>query len=355
MSVLTSQIRTTVTEKSSLPEVDFNNVPFGRVFSDHMLVAQFEDGAWKEPEIVPYGPLPFYPSLMALNYGQSIFEGMKAFRGIEGDVRMFRPRANFERMNKSAARMSMQQIPEHVFLDGLRALLELDKGWVPSEEQGSLYIRPLYFASDQFIGVHSSENYTFTIFTCPVGAYYSRPVNLIVNKDFVRAAPGGTGAAKAAGNYAGAMLPDKIAKSQGYDNVLWLDAKELTYVEECGTMNVFFIIDGTVITPNLSGTILPGINRASAIKLLKDNGYKVEERPISIHEIEAAYMDGKLEDCFGAGTAATISHVAKIGYAGRDMILPPVEDRTISNWIKETMHDIKTGAKSDPYGWIERV
>jgi len=222
---------------------------------------------------------------------------------------------------------------------------------VPTPEQGALYIRPLYFATDEYIGVKASDEYIFTIFTCPVGPYYTQPVNLLVSKDYVRAGVGGTGAAKAAGNYASAMLPDRIAKEQGYNNVLWLDGREHRYIEECGTMNIFFIIDGTVITPRLTGTILPGITRMSVLQLLRDNGYKVETRPLSIYEVQEAYKEGRLEDAFGVGTAATISPIAKIGFGGADMILPEVETRTISNWVKQTLSNIRTGQIDDPYGW----
>ncbi len=349
------QIKVTTTDQSRLPELDFHNIPFGRVFSDHMLTANFENGQWEDIKISPYGPMLFQPSLMALHYGQSIFEGLKAFKGQDGQIRIFRPDANHRRMNRSARRMAMPPIPESVFMDGIKELLTLDKGWVPSEEIGSLYIRPVYFATDEFIGVHASNSYTFVVFTCPVGPYYARPVNLLVDKDFIRAAPGGTGAAKTAGNYAAALLPDKLAKEKGYDNILWLDANELRYVEECGTMNVFFVIDDIVITPPLTGTILPGITRESVIHLLKDHKYQIEERPITIDEIVAAHEQGTLKECFGAGTAATISHVANIGYAGRDIELPPVEVRKIGNWLGETLQHIKTGAITDKYGWTTLI
>lgn len=353
MNTLASNLIVTPTQEPRLDQVDMNKIPFGRVFSDHMLVADFKQAEWQTPEIRPYGPLPFQPSLMALHYGQSIFEGMKAFRGVDGNIRLFRPDANFKRMNRSARRMCMPEIPASIFIEGIKSLINLDKGWVPSLAQGSLYLRPLYFASDEFIGVSPSNDYTFTTFTCPVGPYYSKPVNLLVNKDFVRATPGGVGSAKTAGNYAAALLPDRLAKQQGYDNILWLDSKELTYIEECGTMNVFFVIDGTVITSPLTGTILPGITRDSVIRLLRDNGYKLEIRRLSIQEVESAYEEGTLEDAFGAGTAATIAPIAKIGYSGKDMVIPkdPAE-RPISAWLKNTLSKMKSGEAEDPYGWI---
>lgn len=352
METLQSNFRISPVASSRLAQVDMTNIPFGRVFSDHMLVARCENGKWETPEIVPYGPLPLHPSLMALNYGQSIFEGMKAFRNIHDDVVFFRPEANFQRLNRSAQRMCMPEIPESIFMEGLQHLVRMDQHWTPVADKGSLYIRPLYFASDEFIGVRASESYTFTIFTCPVGAYYPKPVKLLVNKDFIRAAPGGTGAAKTAGNYAGSLYPDRLAKEAGYDNILWLDAREQRWIEECGTMNVFFVIDDTVITPPLTGTILPGITRHSVIRLLKDNNYKLDVRPISIDEVSAAYDEGSLKDVFGAGTAATIAPIDSIGFSGRDMYLPPVDERPVSQWLKSTLSGIRSGELDDPYQWI---
>lgn len=341
--------------QSRIHEIDMDNIPFGRVFSDHMLVAHYRDGAWQAPEIMPYGPLPIAPSASALNYGQAIFEGMKAHKGPMGETLLFRPEENHRRFNLSAKRMAMPTVPKEIFIEGLQELLRQDKQWIPNPDQGSLYLRPLMWASDEFIGVKASETYTFAVFCCPVGAYYSEPVNLLVNRDFIRAAPGGTGAAKFAGNYASAMLPAKLAKEQGYHNILWLDSRQQTYIEECGTMNVFFVIDDTIITPSLTGTILEGITRQSVIRLLRDNGYKLEVRPLSIFEVQGAYHEGRLQECFGAGTAAAVSLVNKIGFAGEDMILPPVEDRPVSNWLKETINGMRYGTVNDPYGWVMKV
>lgn len=355
MQTVQTKILTQPVTTSRIAEVDMNNIPFGRIFSDHMLVARYEKGAWQGAEIVPYQPLEMTPAMSALNYGQSIFEGMKATRCPDGSIRLFRPEENWNRMNYSAYRMCMPELPKEIFIEGLKELIALDRQWVPSPEQGSLYIRPLMFATDEYIGVKASEKYLFTIFTCPVGPYYAEPVNLLVNPQFIRAAIGGTGSAKFAGNYAAAMYPDKLAKAQGYHNVLWLDAKENRYIEECGTMNVFFVIDGTVITPNLSGTILQGITRNSLIHLLKGEGkYTVEERPITIHEVQAAHREGRLEEAFGAGTAATVSHINKIGFNGYDMVLPPVAGRKISNWLGKRLLEVKSGIK-DPYGWSVTV
>lgn len=340
---------------SRINEIDMDNIPFGREFSDHMLVIDYIDGEWKQPVIKPYGPIAFTPAMSALNYGQSIFEGMKAYRGTDGGIRLFRAKDNMTRMNRSAERMCMPAIPEELFMKGLSQLLSMDNAWVPKQEQGTLYIRPLMYATDDYIGVKSSDNYQFVIFTCPVGMYYTEPVNLLVTKEFVRAAIGGTGAAKAAGNYAAAMLPDQIAKSQGYHNVLWLDGRDHLYIEECGTMNVFFVVGDTVLTPRLVGTILPGITRKSVLRLLRENGYKVEVRRISIHEIEEAYEEGLLKEAFGTGTAASIAHVNMIGFQGKKMFLPDVSERKIGPWLSDTLNKIKNGDAKDPYGWITKL
>lgn len=355
MKTLEKNISVQRIAQSKLSDVDMNNIPFGRVFSDHMFVAKYKDGAWQRPEILPYGKMQLAPSLTALNYGQSVFEGMKATKNINGEAVLFRPEENWKRINRSAHRLCMPQIPKELFMDGLQELVDLDRAWIPTPEQGSLYLRPLYFGADEYIGVRPADEYIFTIFTCPVGPFYAEPVSLLVSKEYVRAATGGTGAAKAAGNYAGSLFPDKLAKAQGYNNVLWLDAKELKYVEECGTMNMFFVIDDVVLTPQLSGTILEGITRASVIQLLKDNGYTLEVRPISIYEIEAASHEGRLQESFGVGTAAVVSHIAKIGFGGKDMILPPLEDRKVGNWLNDRMAAIKAGEVEDPYGWMQVV
>ena len=351
-----SSIKIHPVSQSRVSEVDMDNLPFGRVFSDHMLIAHYSDGGWQDVQIIPYSKLELAPSVCALHYGQSIFEGMKALRAPDGTPIMFRPQENWLRMNRSSERICMPSIPESIFMDGLTQLIQLDRAWIPPADKGSLYIRPLYFATDEYVGIRPSDNYIFTIFTCPVGSYYNKPVSLLVSKEFVRAAQGGTGAAKVAGNYAGALYPDRIAKSQGYDNVLWLDAKHNTYVEECGTMNLFFVIDGTVVTSPLSGTILPGINRDSVIRLLKHYGHKVEIRPVSIYEIESAYEQGNLNGAFGAGTAATIAIIDRIGFGGRDMKLAYPEDDSIISWLGKTMNDIKTGVTAPPFeDWILRL
>lgn len=350
-----SEIKITRATASRLSTVDFDNIPFGKVFSDHMLVADFKKGEWQPAEITPFGTFPMTPSATALHYGQSIFEGMKAFRNVRGKAVLFRARDNFERMNRSAKRMVMPPIPESLFLHGLRELVRLDKDWVPDREGSSLYIRPLMFAADDYIGVKPSDTYKFFIFTCPVGKYYSEPVKLWVTREYVRACQGGTGEAKTAGNYAASYYAAKQAQDKGYHNVLWLDGRDHRYIEECGTMNIFFVIDGVVVTPSLEGTILQGVTRASAITLLRDNDVKVEERRVTIDEISEAYAKGKLEECFGAGTAATISPVIQIGSDDEVMKLPPDEERKIGPALLKQLTDVRLGRAEDRHGWVEEL
>src|SRR5574338_1066257 len=308
-------ILVTKAEQSKLQDLDLNNLPFGRYFSDHMLEADYENGEWKNVEIKPYQPLLLSPSVAALHYGQAIFEGIKAYKDRQGNAFIFRPRDNFQRFNISAARMQMPQVPEEIFMEGMRQLIALDKDWIPMKEDHSLYIRSFMFSSDEVIGVRPSETYKFLIILSPTGPYYSAPMRIYVEEKYVRAAPGGVGFAKAAENYGGSMLATAEAKKKGYDQVLWMDAIEHKYVQEIGTMNVFFIIGNTAITPNLDqGTILDGVTRASSIALLKEMGFNVEERSLSIDDIIDAYKAGVLYEVFGTGTAATISMIKELRY-----------------------------------------
>lgn len=345
-------------KQSRLKDLDMSNVGFGKVFSDHMFVCHYANGKWETPEIVPYGKLELSPSFSALHYGQAIFEGMKAYKGEDGEPLFFRPEENWKRMNHSASRLCMPEIPKSLFMEGLRSLIQIDKGWIPDNDKGQLYIRPHMFATDEFIGVKASDTYTFVIFTCPVSFYYKDPVKLLATKEYSRAAIGGTGNAKAAGNYAASLFPDKLAKNQGYDNVLWLDARLHQYIEECGTMNVFFVIDDAVVTPIPTGTILGGVTRDSVLRLLKDNKNilglnSVELRRVSIYEIEDAFMQGTLREAFGTGTAATIAPIAKIGFAGKDMNLS--NDRPISSWLYKQLYGIQTGKIYDHYNWVVKL
>lgn len=342
-------------ERSKLNEMSLDNIPFGKYFTDHMLEADYEDGEWKNVEIKPYQPLLLSPSLAALHYGQSIFEGMKAYKNQQGEPYLFRPFDNFRRFNISAERMAMPAITEEIFIDGLRQLMDLDKNWIPQKTDHSLYIRPFMFSSDEVIGVRPSDKYKFIIILSPTGPYYSAPMKIYVEEKYVRAVPGGVGYAKAAGNYGGAMYATAEAKKKGYDQVLWTDAYEHKYAQECGTMNVFFIIGNTAVTPDLgAGTILAGVTRDSTMVLLKELGLKVEERPISIDEIADAYKAGNLHEVFGTGTAATISMIKELRY--KDFVMTFDTDKwEIVPEVKNRMTAIKEGRAADKYDWMYKV
>jgi branched-chain amino acid aminotransferase len=352
---VTMDISITKAERSKLKDLDLDNLPFGRYFSDHMLEADYENGEWKNIEIKPYQPLLLSPSLAALHYGQAIFEGIKAYKDKEGDAFIFRPQDNFRRFNISAERMQMPTVPEELFIEGMRKLIELDKNWIPSREDHSLYIRPFMFASDELIGVRPSDSYKFMIILSPTGPYYVAPMRIYVEEKYVRAAPGGIGFAKAAGNYGAAMLATAEAKKKGYDQVLWTDAFEHKYVQEIGTMNVFFILGNTALTPDLGqGTILDGVTRQSAITLLQEMGFTVEERAISIDDIIDAYKAGLLYEVFGTGTAATISLIKELRY--KDFIMHfDVDKWKTAPLLKTWLTDIREGMREDKYGWMKKV
>jgi branched-chain amino acid aminotransferase len=320
-----------------------------------MLEADYENGEWKNAEIKPYQPLLLNPSLAALHYGQAIFEGIKAYKDSNGNAFIFRPYDNFKRFNISAERMQMPALPEELFIEGMRRLIDLDKNWIPSRHDHSLYIRPFMFSSDEVIGVRPSDSYKFLIILSPAGPYFTAPLRIYVEENFIRAAPGGIGYVKAAGNYGAAMYPTAQAKKKGYDQVLWMDGLEKKYVQECGTMNVFFIIGKTAITPDLSqGTILDGVTRQSAITLLNEMGFKTEERPLSIDEIIDAYKAGLLIEVFGTGTAATISMIKELRY--KDFVMQFDADKWKTGpALKQTITDIREGRKKDNYGWMYKV
>ena len=344
------------TAKSKLPGTDFSNLVFGKTISDHMFVADYIDGEWTDLRIEPYGPLNLHPANAALHYGQSIFEGMKAYKNDKGEILVFRGDANAKRMNESAARMCMPAIPEEIFMEGLLHLLDLDRNWVPSGKGSSLYVRPYMFAMDNYIGVKPSETYKFIIFTCPVGAYYSKPVNVKVETEFTRATEGGTGAAKTAGNYAASLFPALQAQRAGYDQLLWTDGKSHSKIEESGTMNVMFDINGTLITaPTNTGTILKGITRDSVIQLAQEWGKPLEERFLTVSELQEALENGSLKEAFGTGTAATIAHIAKINVNGQDYLLPEKGPDAFSNKVLNELDGIKYGTIPDNRGWIVKI
>ena len=342
-------------EQSKLKDLNLENLPFGKFFTDHMLEADYENGEWKNIEIKPYQPLLLSPSVAALHYGQAIFEGVKAYKDSNEDAYIFRPIDNFKRFNISAERMQMPAVPEELFMEGMRQLVELDKSWIPSKPDHSLYIRPFMFSSDELIGVRPSDTYKFMIILSPTGPYYSAPMRIYVEENYVRAVPGGVGYAKAAGNYGAAMYATAEAKKKGYDQVLWTDAFEHKYVQECGTMNVFFIIGNTAITPSMEqGTILNGVTRQSTITMLQEMGLTVEERRLSIDEVIEAYKANKLYEVFGTGTAATISMIKELRY--KDFVM----EFDVDNWktaptIKKWLTDIREGNREDKYNWMQKV
>jgi branched-chain amino acid aminotransferase len=330
-----------------------STVPFSTVKSDHMFVAEFRDGAWRDGDVRPYAPIPLAPSISALQYGISVFEGLKAHRLPDGRVGIFRPAANAARMRRSAERLAMPDVPEAMFVNAVRELVRRDERWVPPHGEGGLYIRPCQFSIDESVRVKPADRFLFVVFTFPYATYYSAPVDLLVTERYVRAFPGGTGDVKPAGNYAPTLVAERDAQEAGCQSVLWLDGRERRFVEECGVMNAFFVVDDEVMTPSLDGTILAGVTRDSVIAILEDMGCRVQERRIAIDEIAAAAARGALRECFGTGTAATLSHVRRIRYAGRDFELPPVEARMIGPEVKRRLVAIATGAEPDRRGWLD--
>lgn len=332
---------------------------FGKNFTDHMLVMAYDAGqGWHEPEIRPYAPFSLDPAAMVLHYGQAIFEGLKAYRGENDDIYLFRPLANFARMNRSATRMCMPELPVATAFAGLQALLKTDADWVPRADGASLYIRPTMVATEAGLGVRPAKEYLFFIIMSPVGAYYPEgfnPVKIFVTDTYVRAVAGGVGEAKTAGNYAASIMAAVEAQKQGFTQVLWLDARERRYVEEVGTMNIFFALQDRVVTPPLSGSILPGITRDSVLRLLADWGLTVEERPITIDEVLAASRNGELREVFGTGTAAVISPVGSLHYRGQDCLINQGRTGELSQKLFDQLTAIQHGRAADPDGWVIRL
>lgn len=339
------------TRHSRIQEVDFNNLGFGSHISDHMLVAAYDKGKWSEPKIMPFGNLPMTPAMLALHYGQAIFEGMKAFKMNDGRINIFRVKRHYERMLKSLSRMCMPGMSEELFTASLEAIVKADEQWIPTAEGCSLYIRPVVFASESKLGVKISDQYLFVIMTSPVGPYFSKPIRLKVELEYVRAAEGGTGFAKCAGNYGGAFYPTQLAREQGFDQVIWTDAKEHQYIDESGAMNIMFVMDGKLVTPQLTSAILDGVTRNTLAQLAKDMGIVVEERKVSIEEIKKAFESGTLTEAFGAGTAAVVSPVATIHIDGKDYHLPAVTDSALMIRLKKKLNDIRIGNEADVHGW----
>ena len=347
-------IKITRTANSRIDSLDFNNIPFGKIFTDHMFVVDYKDGQWVNPEILPLDMIPTHPGNLAWHYGQAIFEGMKASKSKAGNALLFRPEQHAIRLNESARRMCMPEIPAELFLDGLRKLVALDVAWIPPQEGSALYIRPLMYATDESSGVRQSDTYKFIIMCLPVGPYYNQPVKLKADEFYVRAVQGGVGEAKTAGNYAASLLPAKLAKEEGYDQIMWLDAIHHKFVQEVGTMNIFFVINNEVITPATDGAILKGITRACAIELLESKGITVVQRPISIDEVVLASQNGTLQEVFGTGTAAVVSPVSLIGYKEEKIELDPSK-YTIAPMIKDTINKLRTQDVPDTFHWLEEL
>ncbi len=338
------------TKQSRLSQVDFDNLKFGHILSDHMLVAKYANGEWQEVKITPYADISISPSSSSIHYGQSIFEGIKAYKHANNQVSIFRPDRNFERFNKSAARLMMPAVPKEIFIDGMKELINLDREWVPTAKDASLYIRPFMFATEAALGVRPALEYTFMIITSPVGSYYNKPLRLKVETHYTRAAEGGVGFSKNAGNYALSLYPTALAQEEGFDQLIWTDAKEHKYVEEAGTANLIFRVGNTIITPS-SETILEGITRLSILDVARKWGYQVEERNVSVKELLEGIENGNVVDAFAAGTAATVTQIVEIGSDGKVYTLSDPDTREFSNKVAEYLSDLRTGKIEDSFGW----
>ena len=339
---------------------DYSNLGFGKYFTDYMLVMEYDEvkGGWCSAEIKAYGPVTLDPGASVFHYGQATFEGLKAYKSKDGGITLFRSKDNFRRMNRSNARLCMPALDVDFVNDALKQLVNLEKDWIPTEPNTSLYIRPFVIATESFLGVKPSAKYSLFIILSPVGTYYKgglTPTSIYVESEYARAAMGGTGEAKCAGNYAASLKPYVDASKNGYSQVLFLDAEHKKYIDEVGTSNAFFVIEGKIITPDLKGTILPGITRDSIIKIAKDLGYTVEERPISIDEIIDASKDGRLDEAFASGTAAVISPIGKLTYKQEDIIVNNGEIGKISQLLYDTLTGIQTGKLEDKYSWVEKI
>jgi branched-chain amino acid aminotransferase len=343
-------IEVTKIETSKINNVDFNNLSFGSIFSDHMLVCDYVDGKWNIPKIMPYQAVSLDPSAKIFHYGQSVFEGLKAYKDANNDVFLFRPEDNAKRLNISSKRLSIPELPEVYFMEGLKKLLEVDNAWIPSTEGSSLYIRPFIFASGNGFHASPANAYKFIIATAPSGAYFSGKVKVLIEETYSRSANGGVGYAKAGGNYAGQFYPTQLAVKKGYNQVIWTDDTTHEYIEEAGAMNIFIRINDTLLTGPVSDRILDGITRKSIIEIAKDEGINVEVRKIKVAELIEAAQDGSLKEMFGAGTAAVVSPISTFGYRDTDYDLPELEN-TYANILKKRITDIQTNKAEDKFGW----
>lgn len=344
-----------ITESRFSPEI-FDIQTFGTAFADHMLICSYKDGKWGEPTIKPYGKLEFTPAISVAHYGQGIFEGMKAYKGENGDVFLFRPEKNLERLNKSAERLDMPQIPDEIFMEGLKALIDLDRQWVPSTYGMSLYLRPVMFATEEAITARSANEYMFVILTAVAPNYYNKPLSVKVADRYSRAANGGVGFAKAAGNYAGSFYPTHLAREEGYDQVIWTDDATHTFIEEAGTMNVFVRINDKLITAPTSERILDGVTRRSMIELAKAQGIDVEVRKVTVEEMYTAHKNGQLKEVFGVGTAVVVNNYVAVGYANERLELEDLsETESFGKMLKKKLVDLQMGITEDPFGWRIKV
>ena len=350
MNTIINDIEIIKATTSKINDVDFDNLKFGHVFSDHMLECNYKDGKWQAPKVMPYQPIVLDPSSKIFHYGQSVFEGMKAYKDIDENVWLFRPLDNFKRLNISSKRMAIPELPEGYFMDGLKALLEIDKDWIPKKDGSSLYIRPFVFASGNGFHASPADEYKFIICTAPSGAYFAGEVRVLIEETYSRSANGGVGFAKAGGNYAGQFYPTQLAIEKGYQQVIWTDDNTHEYIEEAGAMNIFIRINDTLITGPTSDRILDGITRKSIIELAKSENIPVEVRKITVSEVVEAAKNGSLKEMFGAGTAAVISPISGFGHKGADYELPKSDD-TYASFLKKRITDIQTNKAEDPFGW----
>ncbi len=354
MNITEQKISIEKVKQSKINQVDFDNLSFGSVFADHMLVCDYKNGKWEAPKVIPYQPIVLDPSSKIFHYGQSIFEGMKAYKDANNDTWLFRPLENQKRLNVSAKRMAIPEIPEDYFMEGLKTLLKVDEQWIPKNEGSSLYIRPFIFATGQGFHASPADEYKFIISCAPSGAYFSGKVKVLIEEKYSRSANGGVGFAKAGGNYAGQFYPTQLAVAKGYNQVIWTDDNTHEYIEEAGAMNIFIRINDTLITGPTSDRILDGITRKSILEIAKDENIKTEVRKITVAEVIAAAKDGSLKEMFGAGTAAVISPIATFGYRDVDYDLPENED-SMATKLKKRITDIQYNKAEDPFRWRYKV
>ncbi|WP_350287309.1 branched-chain amino acid aminotransferase [uncultured Croceitalea sp.] len=354
MEVQTNKISIERSKTTKINEVDFDNLKFGSVYTDHMLVCDYKDGAWQNPSIIPYQPISLDPAAKIFHYGQSIFEGMKAYKDADGQTWLFRPLDNHKRLNISAERLAIPEIPEEFFIEGLTTLLNLEKDWIPTQAGSSLYIRPFMLASGKGFHASPADEYKFIICCAPSGSYFSGKVKVLIEEKYSRSANGGVGYAKAGGNYAGQFYPTQLAIKKGYNQVIWTDDNNHEYIEEAGAMNIFIRINDTLITGPTSDRILDGITRKSILDIAADEGIKTEVRKITVAEVVEAAKSGALKEMFGAGTAAVVSPISTFGYRGVDYELPELEN-SYASLLKKRITDIQYNRAEDNFGWRYKV